>query len=313
VTAGTTRRTALILVALVGMACAGGKLDAEMAKYRVPPAWFDAVTTTYDMKTPWKDARLHVRKLLGEGKGREAMKISHTYHAENRGSKDGHEWPMYFFLGGDYVWAAKVYKERIEGRTKGYVFEIRALASIYTRFGDYDQALDVLRLGLRTLPDPPERTMAEADIHDAMGDTTAAKGDSEKAVEHYNQAMALFGKARPRYGRHLLPRRIRKVQSKIDLIGKQSLDITRIANGVYRGESLGYGKPLRAFVTVKGGKVTDIRLQHEEKIEQGATKSVPKQIIERQSLDVDAVTGATITVQAIVEATYRALSGARRK
>jgi len=254
-----------------------------------------------------------LRKLLSEGKSREAMKISHIYHTERRGSQDGHEWPMYFFLGGEYVWAAKLYKERIAGREKGYVFEIRALASIYTRYGDYDQALDVLDLGLKSLPDPPERTMAEASVHDAMGDTCAAKGEMEKAVEHYRQAMDLYGKARPRYGRHLLPRHIRKVQSKIDLIGIQALDITSIANGTYRGESLGYGKPLYATVVVRDGKITDITLKHSEKIEQGATKSVPKQIIERQSLQVDTVTGATITVQAIIEATYRALSTARKK
>jgi uncharacterized protein with FMN-binding domain len=220
---------------------------------------------------------------------------------------------MYFFLGGEYVWAAKVYKQRLSQSEKGYVFEGRALASIYARFGDYDQALDILRRGLRRLPDPPEKTMAEANVHDSMGDVYAAKGNMEKAVEHYRQSIDLYGKARPRYGRHLLPRRVRKVQAKIDLLGRQALDITQIADGVYRGESLGYGKPLRAFVTMKGGRITNIRLQHEEKIEQGATKSVPAQIIERQSLNVDAITGATVTVQAIVEATYRALSSARKR
>jgi len=45
----------------------------------------------------------------------------------------------------------------------------------------------------------------------------------------------------------------------------------------------------------------------------GATTSVPKQIIERQSLTVDAVTGATVTVQAIVQAVYEALRKAETK
>jgi len=57
----------------------------------------------------------------------------------------------------------------------------------------------------------------------------------------------------------------------------------------------------------------DISLGHQEKIEQGARKTIPRQIVERQSLDVDAITGATVTVQAIVEAVYRALESARHR
>ena len=76
---------------------------------------------------------------------------------------------------------------------------------------------------------------------------------------------------------------------------------------------MGYGKPVTATVTVKKGRIANIRLSHQEKIEQGATKIVPKQIIARQSLDVDAITGATVTVQAIVEAVYRSLARAGAK
>jgi uncharacterized protein with FMN-binding domain len=66
-------------------------------------------------------------------------------------------------------------------------------------------------------------------------------------------------------------------------------------------------------VRVQGGRIVDVQLRHKEKIEQRATTSVPRQIVERQSLDVDAVTAATVTVQAVVEATYRALTRAGAK
>jgi len=39
----------------------------------------------------------------------------------------------------------------------------------------------------------------------------------------------------------------------------------------------------------------------------------PRQIIERQALKVDAISGATVTVQAVVEGTYRALQQAGLK
>jgi len=67
------------------------------------------------------------------------------------------------------------------------------------------------------------------------------------------------------------------------------------------------------MVRLRGGRIVDIRLQRQEKIEQGATKIVPKQIIERESLAVDAITGATVTVQAIVEVVYRALENASQR
>ena len=67
------------------------------------------------------------------------------------------------------------------------------------------------------------------------------------------------------------------------------------------------------MVRLRGGRIVDVRLQRQEKIEQGATKIVPKQIIERESLAVDAITGATVTVQAIVEVVYRALENASQR
>jgi len=67
------------------------------------------------------------------------------------------------------------------------------------------------------------------------------------------------------------------------------------------------------MVRLRGGRIVDIRLQHQEKIERGATKIVPKRIIERESLAVDAITGATVTVQAIVEVVYRAIENASQR
>ena len=51
-------------------------------------------------------------------------------------------------------------------------------------------------------------------------------------------------------------------------------------------------------------------LRGEEKIDLSATKLVPQQIIKQQSLQVDGVTGATITSQGIVEGAFQALKQA---
>jgi len=125
--------------------------------------------------------------------------------------------------------------------------------------------------------------------------------------------MRRFPQSRQPWGRHLIHRHVAKIQAKLELLERERLDLSRVRDGVYRGTSQGYAKALHAAVTVRAGRIVDIALKHQEKIDQGATRTVPQQIVARQSLKVDAVTGATITVQAIVDATYRALqrAGAR--
>jgi uncharacterized protein with FMN-binding domain len=66
-------------------------------------------------------------------------------------------------------------------------------------------------------------------------------------------------------------------------------------------------------VTVRRGRITDITVRHTEKIHQNATKIIPKRIVDSQSLKVDAVTSATVTSQAIVDATLNAIRKAGRK
>ena len=129
----------------------------------------------------------------------------------------------------------------------------------------------------------------------------------------HEHPMYLFRVAKPKYGRHLLPKRVAKVEAKLELLDRKTLDLGGVPDGVCRGQSLGYGSPLHASVRVQGGRIVEVQLSHKEKIEQRATAIVPRQIVERQSLEVDAITGATVTVQAVVEATYRALKRAGAK
>jgi len=304
-----------LLLSLAGtVPAAESKLDEALRGVKVPPDWLDEVKTSYNTQTPWKDARLHIRQLLAEGKNREAVKLTYLYHVvQKNGSTDGHEYPMYLYLGGEHAWAIKVYAERLAPKPKGAVFEYNALASLYARFGEYARAIQTLQDGLEHLPDPPWAINGRASLNDKLGDVYAQMGDLEKARQHYEEAIRLFPTSDQPYGRHLLHRNAAKVQAKLDLMNRKALDIQALKDGTYRGTSLGYVKDVVATVKLAGGKIADIRLQHEEKIDLGATKSVPKQILERQGLDVDAVTGATVTTQAIVEAVYRALQQAGMK
>jgi fumarate reductase flavoprotein subunit len=92
----------------------------------------------------------------------------------------------------------------------------------------------------------------------------------------------------------------------------QSLATPRLRDGVFTGKALGYSdkKDLEVTVTIGAGKIADVSVRHEEKIDLNATRIVPLRIVERQTVQVDGVTGATVTSQAIVEDAFQALKQA---
>ena len=84
------------------------------------------------------------------------------------------------------------------------------------------------------------------------------------------------------------------------------------ANGVYEGSANGMGGALKVAVTVEDGKISGVEvLEHKETagISDSAIEKIPQAIVEAQSTDVEAVTGATVTSDAIKEAVAAALSG----
>jgi uncharacterized protein with FMN-binding domain len=84
---------------------------------------------------------------------------------------------------------------------------------------------------------------------------------------------------------------------------------------VYRADSIAYAGSLHVEVTVKAGRIESIRVtRHEEKQFYSALTDTPAQIIRQQSVKgVDAVTGATMTSEAIINATAKALAEGMRK
>lgn len=95
--------------------------------------------------------------------------------------------------------------------------------------------------------------------------------------------------------------------------GRLSIDIASVPDGTYEGSGEGLFGPIQVSVEVQGGKITEIKvLDHSESdgIADPAISGIPKAIVEKQSLDVDAVSGATFTSDGIIEAVKNALQGA---
>lgn len=289
------------------------KLDELLAKLVIPPPWLEGVQTQYDTSKPWKDARLEIRRLLGFGRTethREAIKLTWIY-LQKGDIGDGHEYPMYTFLGGEPVWSIRAHEEFVAKPHEATpIHSYLTLASLYTQYGEFDKAKASLDVALRGLPPPPWDIMRKADVLDAYGDLYAAWGKTEEAKQCWAQAAALYPTAKPPYGGHLLPRKAAQVQAKLDLLTFQSLATAALRDGQYQDQAIGYAGEIAVTVVVREGKIADIRLKHEEKIDQNACVLIPQRIIDAQSLQVDGISGATVTKDAIVYGVYECLKKA---
>ncbi len=293
-------------------------LADAVAALKIPPDWFANTTPQWDMNKPWKEARIEVRRLLAMDdpqKVREAVKMTWLY-AQKGDIGDGHELPMYLFMSGNYAWATLEYPKLLaRTKGKGYTHEKVCYASCLAHFAEYQKAMVVLDEALTDLPAPPWRINATANVHNIYGDVYARMGNIEKAKAEYGEAMRLYPTSNQPAGQHVLTREMQKVRNKLDLLTIQSMDLSKLKDGKYDGRALAYSDKHDMFVTLtmSGGKIADIQLKHEEKIDLGATKTIPARIIEKQSLKVDIVTGATITSQAIIDASLVVLRQAGMK
>ena len=83
--------------------------------------------------------------------------------------------------------------------------------------------------------------------------------------------------------------------------------------GVYEGEGTGIGGALKVAVTVSETEIEQVEIvSHGETagISDPAIERIPAAIVEKQSLAVDTVSGATVTSGAILEAAEKALEAA---
>ena len=229
---------------------------------------------------------------------------------------------MYFNLLQDYARAA-FWLEKANpsvGRRDGI-----QLAECYFRLGNKKMAMDMV-VG-KTL------SMNAIKLYGAMGETNRAvrlaelfknyssnyqafllagdalrqAGDLDEAVEYYQRVVDCDNFRNKDYEKRLKGRAQDSIAA-IRLYDKA--DVTKVADGSYSGNSIGYNGRLDVEVQVAAGKVRQVRVTaHREKQYYAALTDTPDQILERQSVQgIDATSGATITSQAIVNATARALA-----
>jgi uncharacterized protein with FMN-binding domain len=141
----------------------------------------------------------------------------------------------------------------------------------------------------------------------AAADAFRRAGRFDEAAAYYRKVLALdWG------GRRLRKLKARAESGVLAVAVIAKLDLSRVPDGAYRGASLGYKSEIEVEVVVKAGRIESVRVTKErEDITHGSLTEIPRRIVEKQGLrDVDAVSGATMTSEAIVNAAAKALAGA---
>lgn len=88
------------------------------------------------------------------------------------------------------------------------------------------------------------------------------------------------------------------------------IDLTKISDGVYSGSYKVFQVAAQVRVTVAGHRITGIELVEHKNGRGAAAEVIPALVTEAQSLQVEAVSGATYSSKVILKAIEAALGGA---
>jgi uncharacterized protein with FMN-binding domain len=141
------------------------------------------------------------------------------------------------------------------------------------------------------------------------GDACRTAGRYQQAVDYYNKVISASDPKRA-------DRNKKRAQEALDSIKQFELsDVRKVPDGAYRSSSQGYEAPIEVEVVVKGQRIESVRVtQHREKQFYSAMSDTPAKIIAKQGVKgVDATSNATITSEAIINATAKALASAQNK
>lgn len=170
---------------------------------------------------------------------------------------------------------------------------------IYGDMGEIDKAVQLAERYAKT------NFHNEANIN--AGDALRRAGRMDRAIEYYQKVVDRNQARNAEYLKRFLARANGAIEA-IRLFDKA--DVSQVNDGAYHASALGYNGQLAVEVVVANSKISAVKVtKHREKQYYAALEDTPRQILETQGFqDIDGTSGATITSQAIVTATARAMS-----
>lgn len=200
------------------------------------------------------------------------------------------------------------------------------LAQCYLKMGSKQMAVDLLtQLSKSSTHDPSViKGLAEAGELDqalALVDADAkvyptqtyqTAGEACRLAGNIPQAIDFFQKAIAVNHQDVFKNRAMAALEAIKLY--DSLDLTKISDGTYKSSSLGYSGPVDISIDVKKHQIVSVKVtQHHEKRFYASIVDTCAQIVQKQSVKgIDTTTGATVTSEAIINASAKALAAAHK-
>ncbi len=140
------------------------------------------------------------------------------------------------------------------------------------------------------------------------GDACRIAGRLKDAEDYYRRAIASIKPADAD-----TPHRKKdkaRAESSLAVIRFYSLDPKQVKDGTYSASSIGCEADVKIEVVMKSGRIENVRVvEHREKQFYSSITDTPTKILARQTVkDVDSTTGATITSEAIINATATAMA-----
>ncbi|QEG43612.1 FMN-binding protein [Roseimaritima ulvae] len=152
-----------------------------------------------------------------------------------------------------------------------------------------------------------EGSNAEPQANILAADALRSAGRLTEAIHYYQRVVDSKRYRNEEYERRFVARAKESIET-IQLV--DMADVSKVADGTYRDSSTGYNGKLTVEVVVNAGRMDAVKItNHKEKQFYSALTDTPQQLINNQSVQaIDATSGATITSQAIVNATAKALA-----
>jgi uncharacterized protein with FMN-binding domain len=145
------------------------------------------------------------------------------------------------------------------------------------------------------------------------GDACRTNGLLEQAIGYYQKVLDQPAEGQMK-GR--IEREHQRARASLEAIRLfEQLDLARIADGRYEASSMGYEGPVKIAVSVQRGRIEDVRVtEHREKQFYSAMTDTPAKILKKQHVKgIDTTSSATLTSEAIINATAKALAAAPRR
>ncbi len=170
--------------------------------------------------------------------------------------------------------------------------------------GDLGETDRGLKMALAETDDDPQGYAALV-----AGDICRQTGRFQDALKHYQAVLDIEVPAKNPNGR-LIQNRNRAEANVSTIKAFELFDPKKVADGKYVAASQGYEGPVEVSVTMKSGRIDKVAVtNHKEKQFYSAISDTTAQILKKQSVKgVDTTSNATITSEAIINATAKALA-----